>query len=66
MTDIDLLDLLAQELGFAQGKGCFLCPTNRILQKPFSSDVCSSKEFFKLRATADRHYYLAYVKRGGR
>ena len=42
-----------------QGKGCFLCPPNRIWQKPFLSDVRSSKEFFKLRATADRHCYLA-------
>ena len=26
--------------------------------------VCSCKLFFKFRATADRHYYLAWVKRG--
>ena len=39
----------------AQGKGYFLCPTNRLWQKPYLSDVCSCKEFLKLSATADRH-----------
>ena len=48
----------------AQGKGCFLCPTYRIWQKPYLTDVCSCKEFFKFRATADRHCYLACVKKG--
>ena len=76
MTDVDRLDLLARigicfkigaegSFGVAtQGKGCFLCSTNRIWQKPYLSDVCSCKEFFKFRATADRHCYLAWLKRG--
>ena len=63
MTDADRPGLLAQELGgaegsfgvAAQGKGYFLCSTNRIWQKPYLSDVCSCKEFLKLSATADRH-----------
>ena len=67
MTDVDRLDLLARigicfkigaEGSFgvaAQGKGYFLCSTNRIWQKPYLSDVCSCKEFLKLSATADRH-----------
>ena len=50
----------------AQGKGCFLCPTYRIWQKPYLTDVCSCKESFKFRATADRHCYLACVKKGDR
>ena len=75
MTDVDRLDLLARigicfkigvEGSFAvatQGKGCFLCSTNRIWQKPYLSDVCSCKGFFKFRATADRHCYLAWLGR---
>ena len=75
MTDVDRLDLLARigicfkigaegSFGVAtQGKGCFLCSTNRIWQKPYLSDVCSCKEFFKFRATADRHCYLAWLKK---
>ena len=55
MTDVDRLDLLARigicfkigaegSFGVAtQGKGCFLCSTNRIWQKPYLSDVCSCK-----------------------
>ena len=61
MTDVDRLDLLARigicfkigaEGSFgvaAQGKGCFLCSTNRISQKPYLLDVCSCKELFKFR-----------------
>ena len=55
MTDVDRLDLLAQELGFVlkkngaegcfgvapQGKGCFLCPTNGRL--PFLSRLCKKE-----------------------
>ena len=75
MTDVDRLDLLARigicfEIGAegsfgvaTQGKGCFLCSTNRIWQKPYLSDVCSCKGFFKFRATADRHCYLAWLGR---
>ena len=75
MTDVDRLDLLARigmcfkigaegSFGVAtQGKGCFLCSTNRIWQKPYLSDVCSCKEFFKFRATADRHCYLTWLKK---
>ena len=33
-------------------------------QQPYLSDVCSCKEFFKFRATADSHCYHACVKRG--
>ena len=79
MTDVDRLDLLAQELGFVlksqqretlelllRGKNFFLCPTNRILQKPYLSNVCSCKEFFKFFAAADSHCYLACVKQGNR
>ena len=74
MTDVARLDLFARivisfkigaEESFgvaAQGKGCFLRSTDRISQKPYLSDVCSCKEFFKFRATADRH--LAWVKKG--
>ena len=48
MTGVDWLDLLAQELGFvlkigaegsfrvaAEGKGCFLCPTNSVIYQKF-------------------------------
>ena len=75
MTDVDRLDLLARigicfkigaegSFGVAtQGKGCFLCSTKRIWQKPYLSDVCSCKEFFKFRATADRHCYLTWLKK---
>ena len=75
MTDVDRLDLLARigicfkigaegSFGVAtQGKGSFLCSTNRILQKPYLSDVCSCKEFFKFRATADCHCYLSWLKK---
>ena len=78
MTDVDRLDLLARigicfkigaEGSFgvaAQRKGCFLCSTNRIWQKPYLSDVCSCKQFFKFRATADRHCYLAWLNKGDR
>ena len=52
MTDVDRLDLLARigicfkigaegSFGVAtQGKGCFLCSTNRIWQKPYLSRRC--------------------------
>ena len=73
MTDVDCLDLLAQELGFVlkseqrkalemllRGKDVFC-----VLQ-PYLSDVCSCKEFFKFCATADSHCYLACVKKGDR
>ena len=78
MTDVDRLDLLARigicfkigaegSFGVAtQGKGCFLCSTNRIWQKPYLLDVCSCKEFFKFRATSDRHRYLAWLKKRDR
>ena len=78
MTDVDRLDLLARigicfKIGVegsfgvaAQGKGCFLCSTTRIWQKPYLSDVCSCKEFFKFRATADRHCYLSWLKKRDR
>ena len=79
MTDVDRLDFLARigiicfkigaegSFGVAiQGKGCFLCSTNRILQKPYLSYVCSCKEFFQVRATTDRHRYLAWLKKGDR
>ena len=75
MTDVDCLDLLAQGTGIcfkigaegsfgvaAQGKGCFLCPTNSLIYQGLS-DVCSCKEF-KFRATADSYCYLACVKNG--
>ena len=75
MTNVDCLDLLVQELGFslkigaegsfrvaAQGKECL----HVSYQQPYSSDVCSCKEFFKFRATADSHCYLACVKKGDR
>ena len=68
MAAVDQLDLLPQELGFAlkleqrealesllRGKYVFLCPTDRIWQKPYLSDVCSCKEFFKFHARADHH-----------
>ena len=74
MTDVDCLDLLAQELGFVlkseqrgalklllRGKDVF-----SVLPKPYLSDVCSCKEFFKFRATTDSHCYLACVKKGDR
>ena len=66
MTDVDLdrMDLLTRigicfKIGAegsvgvaAQGNERFLCSTNRIWQKPYLSDVCSScKELFKFRAT---------------
>ena len=75
MTDVDRLDFLARigiicfkigaegSFGVAiQGKGCFLCSTNGIRQKPYLSDVCSWKEFFKFRATAD----LTWLKKRDR
>ena len=76
MTDVDCLDLLAQELGFVlkleqrealelllRGKDVF-CPTNSLIYQGLS-DVCSCKEF-KFRATADNYCYLACVKKGDR
>ena len=74
MTDVDCLDLLAQELGFVlkseQRKALEMLLRERMFsvsyQQPYLSDVCSCKEFFKFRATADSHCYLACVKKGDR
>ena len=74
MTDVDCLDLLAQELGFVlkseQRKAVEMLLRERMFsvpyQQPYLSDVCSCKEFFKFCATADSHCYLACVKKGDR
>ena len=74
MTDVDCLDLLAQELEFVlkseQRKALEMLLRERMFsvsyQQPYLSDVCSCKEFFKFRATADSHCYLACVKKGDR
>ena len=74
MTDVDCLDLLAQELGFVlkseQRKALEMLLRERMFsvsyQQSYLSDVCSRKEFFKFCATADSHCYLACVKKGDR
>ena len=74
MTDVACLDLLAQELGFVlkskQREALEVLLRERMFsvsyQQPYLSDVCSCKEFFKFRATADSHCYLAWVKKWDR
>ena len=74
MTDFDAW-ICSQELGFVlkseqrealelllRGKDVFcVLPTG--FDKYYLSDVCSCKEFFKFRATVDRHCYLAWQKK---
>ena len=69
MTDVDYLDLLSQELGFvlkSKQREALEMLFSVSYQQPYLSDVCSCKEFFKFRATADSHCYLACVKKGDR
>ena len=75
MTDVDCLDLLAQELGFVlkseqrealemllRGKDVFcVLPTALFIRCLFMQRVLQVR-----RATADSHCYLACVKKGDR
>ena len=70
--------ICSQELGFVlkseqrealelllRGKDVFcVLPTGFDKSLIYHADVCSCKEFFKFRATADRHCYLAWLKLG--
>ena len=55
MTDVDRLDLLAQELGFVRKKS---------EQRGALELLLRGKDVFCVQPTADCHSYLACVKRG--